>query len=107
MQQVTAAAEGGGGYAFGNGGKGAGGYARISWNKYWDIASEAYKLAEVGAGGGGASGNILTYTVSVIGGQVIKVRIGKGGKGAHVSNNVIVEAKKGGDTIFGDSDLVK
>lgn len=94
---------GGGGYAFGNGGKGAGGYARISWNKYWDIASEAYKLAEVGAGGGGASGNILTYTVSVIGGQVIKVRIGKGGKGAHVSNNVIVEAKKGGDTIFGDS----
>ena len=94
---------GGGGYSFGKGGDGSGGYARISWNKYWDTATSAYKNANIGAGGGGASGNVLTYTISVISGQKIRVRIGKGGKGATVSNNTLINATKGGDTIFGDS----
>ena len=93
---------GGGGYGLGNGGKGSGGYARISWNKYWDTANSAYKLAETGAGGGGASGNILTYSISVKSNQAVKFRIGKGGKGAYILNNTVISAKKGGDTVFGD-----
>ncbi len=94
---------GGGGYGFAKGGDGSGGYARISWNKYWDAAASVYKNADIGAGGGGASGNVLTYTVSVIGGQKIRLRIGKGGSGATVANNIIINAQKGGDTVFGDS----
>lgn len=97
---------GGGGYGLANGGKGSGGYARLSWNKHWDAALNSgkggYKLANSGTGGGGATGNIMTYSIKVMGGQVIRIRIGKGGKGAEIINNSIVEAKKGGDTIFGD-----
>ncbi len=93
---------GGGGYGLANGGSGSGGYARISWNKYWDTATNAYKLAEIGAGGGGASGNIFTYNVQVKAGEIVKIRIGKGGEGAYVTNNTLINAKKGGDTVFGD-----
>ena len=93
---------GGGGYGLANGGAGSGGYARISWNKYWDAANSTYKLAETGAGGGGASGNIFTYSIPVKSNETIKFRIGKGGKGAYVSNNAVVQAAKGGDTAFGD-----
>ncbi len=93
---------GGGGYAFGHGGNGGGGYARISWNKYWDGASNSYKLANVGAAGGGASGNAFTYSVAVKSNEIIKVRIGKGGAGAYVSNNSVINSKKGGDSAFGD-----
>ncbi len=93
---------GGGGWSFANGGSGSGGYARISWNKYWDTAANSYKLAELGAGGGGASGNVFTYSIPVKSNQVIKFRIGKGGSGAYVSNNVLTQAAKGGATIFGD-----
>ncbi len=93
---------GGGGYGLANGGAGSGGYARISWNKYWDTANSAYKLAETGAGGGGASGNVFTYSIPVKSNEIIKFRIGKGGNGAYVSNNTVIEAAKGGDTVFGD-----
>ncbi len=97
---------GGGGYGLASGGNGAPGYARISWNKYWDATlnggNGAYKLASLGAGGGGASGNIFKYNIPVSSNQIIKLRIGKGGRGAYVSNNTIVSAKKGGDTVFGD-----
>lgn len=97
---------GGGGYSFGKGGNGGHGYARLSWNKYWDAALNSgkggYKLANSGTGGGGATGNIMTYSIKVMGGQAVRIRIGKGGKGAEIINNNIVEAKKGGDTIFGD-----
>ncbi len=93
---------GGGGYGLAKGGKGSGGYARIAWNKYWDTANSAYKLAETGAGGGGASGNILTYSISVKSNQAVKFRIGKGGKGAYILNNAVISANKGGDTVFGD-----
>ena len=93
---------GGGGYGLANGGSGSGGYARISWNKYWDTASNAYKLASVGAGGGGASGNVFTYNIQVKAGELVKIRIGKGGEGAYVINNTLINAKKGGDTVFGD-----
>ncbi len=93
---------GGGGYGLANGGNGSSGYARISWNKYWDSVSKTYKLSEtaVGAGGGGASGNIMTYSIYAREGEKIKLRIGKGGAGGYVSNNEVIEAKKGGDTIF-------
>ena len=93
---------GGGGYGLANGGSGSGGYARISWNKYWDTANSVYKLASTGAAGGGASGNIFTYSIQAKANQTIKIRIGKGGKGAYVSNNTLVNSKKGGDTSFGD-----
>ena len=33
---------------------------------------------------------------------MIKFRIGKGGDGAYVSNNAVINAKKGGDTSFGE-----
>ena len=40
---------GGGGFGLSNGGNGSGGYARISWNMYWDTAlnsgTGAYKYA--------------------------------------------------------------
>ena len=39
----------------------------------------------------------------MIGGQKIRLRIGKGGSGATVANNIIINAQKGGDTVFGDS----
>ncbi len=99
---------GGGGYGLSNGGKGAGGYARISWNKYWDTAlnsgSGAYKYADTGTAGGGASGNIVVYTISNLkSGDKIKIRIGKGGEGASVNNNTITNAIKGGDTVFGQN----
>ncbi len=98
---------GGGGYGFGKGGKGGAGYARLSWNKYWDAALNggrgAYTLSNIGTGGGGASGNIMTYSIKVMGGQNIRIRIGKGGQGASIVNNTIVDAKKGGDTVFGDT----
>ncbi len=94
---------GGGAYAQESkteGGKGSGGYARIAWNKYWDEAVNAYKMAEIGAGGGGAAGNALTHSIPVKSNQTIKFRIGKGGNGAYVINNVLVNSKKGGDTVF-------
>lgn len=93
---------GGGGYGLTNGGTGSGGYARISWNKYWDTASNSYKLAGTGAGGGGASGNVFTYTIQAKSRQMIPFRIGRGGRGAYVLNNTLIEAKKGGNTVFGD-----
>ncbi len=93
---------GGGGFAFGKGGNGSGGYARISWNQYWDAANNAYKLAGIGAGGGGASGNIFTFNMDAKPGQMVTFRIGKGGKGAYVSSNNVINAQKGGDTLFGD-----
>ena len=96
---------GGGGYGLANGGNGSGGYARISWNKYWDTALNSgkggYKYADIGTAGGGASGNIVTYTIDVKSGERIRFRIGKGGDGASVDNNILNQAKKGGDTIFG------
>ncbi len=99
---------GGGGFSFGNGGAGSGGYARISWNKYWDAANKIYKLAETGAGGGGASGNIFTYNLSVKSNELIKIRIGKGGNGgngsyassANAADRNRLNGTKGGDTIF-------
>ncbi len=96
---------GGGGYSFGKGGNGGNGYARISWNKYWNVATNAYGLANVGTGGGGATGNVMTYSIKVMGNQAIRIRIGKGGKGAEIVNNNVIASKKGGDTIFGD-DLI-
>ena len=95
---------GGGGYGLSGSGAGSGGYARLSWNKYWDVALNSgkggYKYADAGTAGGGASGNIATYTIDVKSGERIKFRIGKGGDGASVNNNTITNAKKGGDTLF-------
>lgn len=93
---------GGGGYSFGAGGSGTGGYARISWNKKWNPETGEYILQEGSTGGGGASGNILTYSIPVRSGDRIKIRIGKGGKGAYMQNNVPVDAKNGGVTSFKD-----
>jgi len=102
---------GGGGYGLADGGKGSGGYARISWNMFWDVALNNgkgdYKYAETGAGGGGASGNAVTETVHVNEKQVIKIRIGAGGRGARIVNNAIVPATSGGTTIFGDTNFVE
>ncbi len=98
---------GGGGYGLHNGGKGSGGYARISWNIYWDTATEAYKAATTGAGGGGASGNVIKETIRVHEGQVIKVRIGAGGMGARVVNGSVVDATDGGTTIFGSEEFIQ
>jgi len=91
---------GGGGYGLADGGKGSGGYARISWNKYWDVEAGDYRLNNSGAGGGGASGNVMKYTVDVKSGEVIKIRIGKGGAGGYMSGNVFIAGKKGGDSVF-------
>jgi len=102
---------GGGGYGLHDGGRGSGGYARLSWNMYWDTALNSgkgdYKYAETGAGGGGASGNTITETVRVKTGQIIKIRIGAGGIGAKVSNNTIIPATEGGITIFGDTNFIE
>ena len=96
---------GGGGYGLSNGGNGSGGYARISWNKYWDTSlnngNGGYKYATAGAAGGGASGNIMIYQVTGLqSGNRIKIRIGKGGSGAKVENNILINARNGGDTVF-------
>lgn len=91
---------GGGGYSFGAGGSGTGGYARISWNKKWNPETGEYILQEGSTGGGGASGNILTYSIPVRSGDRIKIRIGKGGKGAYMQNNVPINAQNGGVTSF-------
>ncbi len=96
---------GGGGSRGGKGGSGSGGYARISWNEYWDIASNTYKYAENGGGGGGASGNVMVYILTgVKSGQKIKIRIGKGGTEGYTVSNAqsgeFVSARKGGDTVF-------
>ena len=100
---------GGGGYSyFGNGGSGSNGYARISWNKYYDVAQKVYKLANTGAGGGGAGGNMFTYNINVRSNEILKFRIGKGGTGgngsfASSSNDIDREklnGTKGGDTVF-------
>lgn len=91
---------GGGGYTLSDGGKGSGGYARISWNKYWNTAVNSYKTSG-NNGGGGAGGNILTYTISVNSGETIKFKIGKGGTGAYVQNNTVIPAQNGGFTEFG------
>lgn len=100
---------GGGGYGLTESGAGTGGYVRISWNKYWDAALDGgkggYKYAEAGAGGGGASGNIMSMdNISVKSGEKIKIRIGKGGAGGNINNNTVIEAKKGGDTVFAYDD---
>ena len=100
---------GGGGYGLSDGGNGSGGYARISWNKYWDTALNsgkgAYKYSEIGAGGGGASGNVMSMSgITVKSGEKIKIKIGKGGLGGSVNNNAITEARKGGDTVFAYDD---
>ena len=80
---------GGGGYSLANGGSGSGGYARISWNMYWDTALNSgqgdYRYADTGTGGGGAAGNAITETVRVAEKQTIKIRIGAGGNGAKVA----------------------
>ncbi len=91
---------GGGGYTLSNGGNGSGGYGRIAWNKYWNTAANAYKTSGKN-GGGGAGGNILTYTISVNSGDTIKFKIGKGGAGAYVQNNTVFPAQNGGFTEFG------
>jgi len=95
---------GGGGYGLADGGKGSGGYARISWNKYWNSENNEYDLANTGGGGGGASGNVVKYKISVRSGETIKYRIGKGGKGGYAISNAnggeFVSPVKGGDTIF-------
>ena len=93
---------GGGGYGIAKGGDGAGGYARISWNKYFDTVNERYKAITAGAGGGGAGGSTFTFNTNVKAGEMVKIRIGKGGNGAYIANNILIEAKKGGDTVFGD-----
>lgn len=98
---------GGGGYGLSDGGNGAGGYARISWNMFWDSAAKAYKYAEIGAGGGGASGNAVTETVRVADAQIIKIRIGAGGIGAKVVNNIVIPATDGETTIFGDKNFIE
>ncbi len=100
---------GGGGYGLSDGGNGSGGYARISWNKYWDTALNsgkgAYKYSEIGAGGGGASGNVMSMSgITVKSGEKIKIKIGKGGLGGSVNNNAITEARKGGYTVFAYDD---
>lgn len=96
---------GGGGYSFGKGGNGTGGYARISWNKYWDTSANAYKYAQTGAGGGGSGGNIMSMgSIPVNSGERIKIQIGKGGEGGKIENNTVINAKKGGDTVFGYND---
>lgn len=100
---------GGGGYSFfGNGGAGSNGYARISWNKYYDAVQKAYKLADTGAGGGGAGGNVFTYNINVRSNEILKFRIGKGGTGGNGSfasssneaDRQKLNGKKGGDTVF-------
>ena len=104
---------GGGGYGLSDGGRGANGYARISWNMYWDAAlgqGGDYKRPEIGAGGGGASGNVMNFSIAnAIGGQTFTIRIGKGGKGAYVVDNSVIPAKRGGATVFelGISDKIK
>ena len=87
---------GGGGYGVTNGGNGACGYGKILWNP-----------DKKGAGGGGASGNIIKETVRVGDKQVIKIRIGAGGTGAKVANNTIIPAASGGTTIFGDPNFIE
>ncbi len=92
---------GGGGYSLANGGSGSGGYARISWNKYWDATKNEYKYAESGLGSGGASGNVMKFDkFDVKSGEVIRIRIGKGGNGGSISNNNVIEAQNGGNTVF-------
>ncbi len=98
---------GGGGYGLSDGGRGSGGYARISWNMYWDTAANVYKSYTLGAGGGGASGNVIKETIRVQEGQVIKIRIGAGGIGAKVVNGEIIPATPGGTTIFGDTNFIE
>lgn len=93
---------GGGGYSFGAGGSGTGGYARISWNKKWNPQTGEYVLQEGSTAGGGAGGNILVYSIPVKSGDRIKIRIGKGGNGAYIQNNVPVDAQNGGITSFKD-----
>ncbi len=98
---------GGGGYGIARGGDGHGGYVRISWNKYWDAAKNAYYYAQTGAGGGGASGNIFIQEINVKHGEPITIKIGKGGSGgsgvyASSGNDVSkLNGKKGGNTSFG------
>ena len=91
---------GGGGYSFGAGGSGTGGYARISWNKKWNPDTKEYVLQDGSTGGGGASGNILTYSIPVKSGDRVKITIGKGGKGGYIQNNIPVDAQNGGMTTF-------
>lgn len=102
---------GGGAYLLSEAGDGSGGYARLSWNMYWDTALNSgkgdYKYADMGTGGGGASGNAITETVRVSEKQVIKIRIGAGGIGAKVVNNEIIPATSGGTTIFGDTNFIE
>ncbi len=87
---------GGGGYGVTNGGDGVCGYGKILWNP-----------DKKGAGGGGASGNIIKETVRVGDKQVIKIRIGAGGAGAKVANNIIIPSASGGTTIFGDPNFIE
>lgn len=102
---------GGGGYGLANGGNGSGGYARISWNMYWDTALNSgqgdYRYADTGTGGGGAAGNAITETVRVAEKQTIKIRIGAGGNGAKVANGEVIPASPGGTTIFGDTNFIE
>ena len=57
-------------------------------------------LVDAFAGGGGASGNILTYSIPVKSGDRVKITIGKGGKGGYIQNNIPVDAQNGGMTTF-------
>lgn len=91
---------GGGGYGLADGGNGSGGYIRISWNKFWNTVKKEYEIRKPVAGGGGAGGNILTYSIYVKSGEKINIKIGKGGSGAKIVNNNIIEAMDGGNTVF-------
>ncbi len=91
---------GGGGSHGGRGGSGSGGYARISWNNNWNASNNNYDIKQNLTGGGGASGNIMSYSIYVRGNEKIKIRIGKGGSGAYVLNNNVISAKNGGMTSF-------
>lgn len=82
---------GGGGYALSRGGNGSFGYVKITWNPNKKIT-----------GGGGGSGNSLDTTLlDVKPNTKIPFQIGRGGAGGSIEAGIVIEAQKGGDTIFG------
>ena len=84
---------GGGGYGDVDGGNGAPGYVKITWNP-----------DKKGRGGGGSAGYSLKKTIHITNGNdKVSVQIGNGGKGGTLpwGDNAEVIAQNGGDTIFG------
>lgn len=84
---------GGGGYGDVDGGNGAPGYVKITWNP-----------DKKGRGGGGSAGYSLKKTIHITNGNdKVSVQIGDGGKGGTLpwGDNAEVAAQNGGDTIFG------